>query len=308
MKSIDYLDRIMHLQTPLIQSSDDERIYLKLEGGSLNYNHKFRSAAFLVKKALNKKVDLSKVADRSSGSWSMALSHCVHLAKGKTQFITTKIPHPYLAKVVESKNGCFKMVKNNSVRIEELNHLIDNEGWYSFDQHNNLDLIDAFKATLGMQLVNDLKAMQIKPKFVVAPVGTGGLLAGVSLALKENGFATKIVGCDISSSIVNQAKRSITYKLSTCRGVGSEDEICLTFLEAAKYIDEIFVSNIYRTLHEMKIFTNSNSFTVGMSTCLAISVAKKQLLKQCKANETVLVISPDRGETYTDEINCAFKI
>ncbi|KAB8028573.1 PLP-dependent lyase/thiolase [Fluviispira multicolorata] len=308
MNSIDCLDRIMNLQTPLVQSSEDDRIFMKLEGGSLNYNHKFRSAAYLVKKALEANIDLSKVADRSSGSWSMALSHCVYLAKGKSQFITTKVPHPYLAKIVESKNGVFKMVKNNSVRIEELNKLVHDEGWYTFNQHSNLDLINAFKETLGRQLVNDLNFMGISPKYIVAPVGTGGLLAGASLALKENKFATKIVGCDISSSIVNQAKRSMTYKLSACRGVGSEDEICHTFIESSKYIDEILVSNIYNTLHEMKRFTNRYPFTVGMSTCLALSVVKTHLLKKCRANESILIISPDRGETYTDEINCALKI
>ena len=304
-KIIHKLNIIAHAKSPLVTSYFDDRVLLKLEGYSTNLNHKFRSASYVIKNALENGVNLSKVVDRSSGSWAVALSHCTYIAGGISKFVTIKKPDPFIDKFVALKNGSFYYVNNNPDRIIIHDHFVKEKGWVSFDQHNNPKLIDAFRETLGYELVQQIKELKTIPKFLVAPIGTGGMIAGISQAFKENNIDTTIVGCDISSSIVHQNKPSISYDIANCRGVGSEDEYCGTYLEARKYIDVVYVSNIYNALNEIHLHTKNASFTIGMSSCLAIDIVKNHLLRQCDKNSLIIVMAPDRGESYDKEIQAS---
>lgn len=301
-KVIHKLNMISFSKSPLVTSYFDDRVLLKLEGYSTNINHKFRSASYIVKDALEKGENLSKVVDRSSGSWAVALSHCIHLVGGCTKFVTIKKPDSFIDKYVSLKNGSFHFVNSNPDRIIVHDHFAKEKGWFSFDQHNNLKIIDAFRETLGYELVKEIKELKSSPKFLVAPIGTGGMIAGISQAFKENNIDTIIVGCDISSSIVHQNKASVSYDIANCRGVGSEDEFCGTYLEARKYVDFVYVSNIFNVLNEIYLQTKYSNYTVGMSSCLAINIVKNHLLKKCDKNSSIIVMAPDRGESYEKEI------
>jgi cysteine synthase len=279
---------------------------MKLEGAGMCYGHKFRSAAYVVAKAVEQGIPLSRVADRSSGSWAMGLAWAVNVAGGRSRFVTQGEPSPYVRAFVEALEGEFEVVHSNLERKSALERL-KSQGYYVPDQHANGLVIEAFEQTLGKQLLHQLREHEVVPDVIVAPVGTGGLLSGTVRALRTNYPSLTSVGVDLSSSVVHDGPRSITYPHVKVRGVGSEDEYCKTLKLARSSIDQIGIASIFAALDQQLEFTRQFPASIGLSSGLALAWTEQYLRRLPKKDEIpqIVVILPDRGETYAHELSCA---
>ena len=67
---------------------------------------------------------------------------------------------------------------------------------YTFVHAYDDDLIMAGQGTVGLELLEDLDAFDA----VVAPVGGGGLLAGIAVAIKESRPSTEVIGVQVHAA------------------------------------------------------------------------------------------------------------
>lgn len=283
-------------RTPLVAVG--ENLLCKLEGAGANPTHKSRSAAWIIEDAWRRGRELSRVADRTSGSWAMGLALATHAAGGRSRFVCVGKPEPVVRAIVEGLGGAFECVGSNTERIGALERLRE-QGWWSPDQHNNPRVIDAFEHTLGEELVADFDRAGLRHDqlaAVVAPLGTGGTLAGVSRRLRRAGYSTfKAVGVDAAASIVHGGPRPWIAESLKVPGVGSQDEFCQTLRAAMADIDEVVTASPFDAVARVNEFFSINEYSCGMSGGLAVVAAERYVLPLCPPDGKVLVILPDNA-------------
>lgn len=109
----------------------------------------------------------------------------------------TKILKAYGVELLEAKDvpGFLEMLQNGGLNMARLsvvmNAFADANGYYYIDQGTNPDNPDAHYYTTGPEI---WEATQGKVDYVVALVGTGGTLAGLSRYFKEKNPDIKIIG------------------------------------------------------------------------------------------------------------------
>lgn len=305
-EQLQVLRSIQQMPTPLMTYPNKPRLLLKCEGAGPYPAHKFRSFAFVAEAALAAGVHLSRLCDRSSGSWAMAGARIGHLLGAQTRWVTVGEPPVGVRAYVEANNGYFDLVASNEKRLARVEELRA-EGWWCPDQHNNPMVIDAFASTLGAQLEGQLRRRGIEIAFLVAPVGTGGLLAGVARRLRLAGHRLTAIGVDRASSIAHGGVRSWKHPYVRVRGVGSDDEVCGTLRSACDQIDEIYPGQELEAARHMLQFMRVGC-GCGLSGGLALQAALDDVLPRCPADRSVLVLLPDSGLLYSDELRLATRM
>lgn len=104
------------------------------------------------------------------------------------------------------------------------------------------ELIMAGQGTIGLELLKDLPAIDT----LLVPIGGGGLIAGVAVAIKEEKPAVKIIGveaaCVASASLARRNGRPTyvsTRSHSLAEGIAVKQVGELTFPLIEKYVDQI---------------------------------------------------------------------
>lgn len=297
MNVLKTLDEVENQPADLIPHSADERILLRCEGEGLYPAHKYRSFAYVVRRALEAGVRIKRICDRSSGSWAMAGSYIGSRLGIDTLWVTASLPSPEVKNYVERHGGKFDLVDSNELRIVRVEAL-QREGWWCPDQHNNDIVIEAFAETLGKQLAIQLDASGLSIRYLVAPVGTGGMLAGVSRTLRKAGYHFETIGVDRTSGITNGTALSWKESRFGLRGVGSDDEFCRTYRTARKEIDELLVANEFEAAQVMLDYQESPR-GCGMSGALTLHATFANILSRCGQGDNILVLIPDSGASYS---------
>jgi threonine dehydratase len=193
-------------RTPLIYSSSFSRltgaeVYLKAE--SLQ-----KTGSFKVRGAVNKMVGMGtdKVIAASMGNHAQGVAFAAGRL-GKDAVIVMPATAPIVKQEATRGYGAEVLLHGSSFD-EALDYALarrDRSFIHAFDD----DEIIAGQGTVGIEIVEE-----IKPDIVVVPVGGGGLIAGVSVAVKSLSPETGIVGV--------QARAAVSACLSFEKGKVSE--------------------------------------------------------------------------------------
>ena len=120
-------------------------------------------------------------------------------------------------------------------------------------QETNATLIHAYndeqivvgQGTLGLEIIKQLP----KPDIIVVPIGGGGLISGIALAVKTHHPKTKIIGVQMSgANAMYQSLRknklcSIPCHTSIADGIAIKSPGDITFPIIKKYLDDIVLVN-----------------------------------------------------------------
>jgi threonine dehydratase len=179
-------------RTPLVSSHAlGERIgaeaYLKLENLQ-------RTGSFKVRGALNAVGNLAPAARKagvvtfSAGNAAQAIAYA-----GRQQGVAVTVVMPESApktKVAATKGyGGEIRFGADATKLTAIAKALEAEGRYLLHPFDDNDVI-AGHATLGLELLEDLPEVDL----VVVPVGGGGLISGVALAIKALRPGTRVVG------------------------------------------------------------------------------------------------------------------
>lgn len=180
-------------KTPLIYSNSFSRmagaeVYLKTENLQ-------KTGSFKVRGAFNKMITLrEKVIAASMGNHAQAVAY----AAGKLG-IHAKIVMPVAAPIVKqeaTKEYGGEVVLHGENFKEALDYALserDHTFIHAFDDEK----IIAGQGTTGIELLEDLKNIDV----IFVPVGGGGLISGISLAVKELSPKTKVIGVQTEAAV-----------------------------------------------------------------------------------------------------------
>jgi len=234
--------------TPLVPSAflsdlSDGDVFLKLENLQL-------TQAFKVRGAVNKLLNLSRkekelgIITASAGNHGQAVAYAANkLGLPSKVVVPTSTPHVKISGIRKYGANLVLFGDNYDQAEQHAKHLTKKDGCAYISPYDDKFII-AGHGTAGLEIVAALPNVDV----VVVPVGGGGLISGVSIAVKSTKPEVEIVGVQSEASpvmyeslkagkIVNPRKtKTIAEGLS-----GGIEKGSLTFEIARKCIDRMLL-------------------------------------------------------------------
>ncbi len=282
-------------RTPLIYSktfSDmfGAPIYLKLENFQKTGSFKTRGALFKMSR-LNLNEKSRGVVAASAGNHAQGVAYAAKISN-----ISSKIVMPSYtisAKINAVRNyGAEVLLKGDSYKeaFQEAKRISENEGRTFIDGFNDRWII-AGQGTIGLEILEDLPSV----KNVIVPVGGGGLISGISAAIKESEKDVRVYGvqsencdCVIQTMEGNPNPSSRGFTIADGIAVQNPGDINISMIQ--KYVDRIVTVNdeqmayaLFKLLERQKIVVEAS----GAAPLAAVMSSKLDL----RGEPTVLVVS-----------------
>lgn len=156
---------------------------------------------------------------------------------------------------------------------------------------NDIDVICG-QGTIGLELTNALKEID----YVLVPVGGGGLISGVSIALKEINPKIKIIGVEAknvpSMSVSLKNKKIVEPKTTNtiADGIAVKRVGEITFDIVQKYVDDFITVSEKEIEEALMILASKKRLIVEGAGAVGLSGLLKRK-KKFKNKNTVIIIS-----------------
>ncbi|MDE6084893.1 MAG: cysteine synthase A [Muribaculaceae bacterium] len=178
-------------------------------------------------------------------------------------------------------------MKGAIARAEELHHEIP--GSIIMSQFDNPANPEIHRLTTGPEIWRDTDG---NVDIIVAGVGTGGTLSGVSRALKACNPALKAIAVEPATSRVLEGEPAGPHKI---QGIGAG------FIPAnydPTVIDSIESVTDQEAMDTMRELAAKEGIFAGISSGAALAAALRQAADPANAGKTIVAILPDTGQRY----------
>lgn len=286
MKNGSVLDAIGN--TPLINI---ENVYAKLESVNPGGSIKDRVALEIITAAENEGLLKPgyRIIEASSGNTGISLAM---IAAVKGYQMTIVMPENMSRErqlmmkafgaelVLTSKSGSLQEAIDKAEELAKESHT------FYTQQFNNPNNIMAHIKT-GKEIVNEIGAVDA----VVAGVGTGGTLIGVSSVMKELNPDVKVIAVEPEEAAVMFGGSNARIGEHRIQGIG--DGFIPKLIDMDK-VDRVIVVGSQEAVEMSRMLAEQYGLLVGISAGANMLAA----LKVSKAFEKVVTVLPDRGERY----------
>jgi len=173
------------------------------------------------------------------------------------------------------------------MRAEELVKEIDNS--FMPQQFNNPANPQMHRETTALEILNDTDG---KVDIVVAAVGTGGTLTGISEIVKKHNPEAKIIAVEPSSSAVISGEKAGPHKI---QGIGAG------FIPAVlnqKIFDEVVRVDDEDAFETSRQLAKNEGLLVGISAGANVWAATQVASRDENKGKTIVTILCDTGERY----------
>ncbi|WP_073508360.1 threonine ammonia-lyase [Streptobacillus notomytis] len=182
------------IECPLLSNMTESNIYLKLENLQ-------KTGSFKARGAINKIMNLTEEEKKRGVIASSAGNHAQGVALGAKQAgIKATIVMPKFApisKILATKSYGAEVILEGETFNDAYEHAlkVQEENNYVFVHAFDDDRIIAGQGTIGLEIFEDLPNVDV----VLCPVGGGGIMAGIAVALKELKPNVKLIGVEAAS-------------------------------------------------------------------------------------------------------------
>jgi threonine dehydratase len=291
-------------RTDLIKSAtfsklNGNNVYLKLECLQKTGSFKVRGAMVKIHNMSNE-LKKNGVIAASAGNHAQAVAFASNYYNISCTIVMPRNSSP--SKIVATKSYGAKVILEGSSYDESASYVKD------FAEKENKTIIPAFEdpdiisgqGTIGLEIMEDLEEVDE----VYVPIGGGGLIAGISVAIKSINPRVKIIGVEsaafptmkksISANKITKAKEGYTI----ADGISIKTPGKLTFEIVKKHVDSIVLiddSAIVKTMFLLMERSKIVSEPAG-AAALAYLISKKKNKEQSK--NLVSIISGGNVDMY----------
>jgi cysteine synthase len=233
------------------------------------------------------------IIEPTSGNTGIALAH-VCAVKGLRLILTMpdtmSIERRALMRILGAELVLTEGSKGIKGAIEKAEELVrENRGTFIPQQFKNEANVDIHRRTTALEIWNDTEG---KADILVACVGTGGTITGVSQVLKKNKPAFKSIAVEPKDSPVLSGGKPGPHKIQGI-GAGFVPDILQREL-----IDEIIQVTNEDAGTFAKRAAREEGLLVGISSGAALWAALEVAKRPENAEKMIVVILPDTGERY----------
>ena len=231
-------------ETPLLWSERMSRpgagVYIKAEALQRTGSFKVRGALNAVGR-LDEKARARGVVTASTGSHGKGVAYAARALGVSAVVVLPENPVEVKRKAIEEYGARTVEYPGTSVdRIRYARALAEAEGRtfiHSFDAPG----VFLGQGTVGLEIMEQLPEIDT----VVVPIGGGGLIAGISIAIKEASPRTRIIGVQPAgcAAMYHSLKRGEIVAIESCRtiaeGLSSSKPEPNTFSVVQRYVDDV---------------------------------------------------------------------
>lgn len=282
---------ILKVNSNLI-GKDSAEVYVKLEKGNPGGSVKDRAALGMIEKA--EKDGLLKegttIVEPTSGNTGIGLALVGRLKGYKVIIVmpeTMSKERRDLIKAYGAELILTDGTKGMKGAIEKALEYDGKEGYFIPQQFENVANSLKHYETTAEEIYEDINDLD----YIVAGVGSGGTITGVSKKLKEKIPTIKSVAVEPESSAVLSGGNPGAHKI---QGIGAG---FIPGVYEGKYVDEIVKVSDSNAIKTAKEFAEKEGILVGISSGAAIYAAI-EIAKKLGTGKKVLAVAPDGGEKY----------
>ena len=150
------------------------------------------------------------------------------------------------------------------------------KGYTFIHPFNDLDVIEG-QGTISLEILEELPDCDI----IIAPIGGGGLIAGIATAAKRINPNVKIIGAEptgancMNQSIVDGHVVCLDNVCTIADGVAVKKPGDITYTLAEKYVDEIITASDFEIMDAFIDLMEKHKLIGESSGALSLAVAKK---------------------------------
>lgn len=274
------------VKTPLIYSPAfseefDNHVYLKPENLQ-------RTGAFKVRGAYNKIKRIMQTENITGLICSSAGNHAQGVAFAAQQLnIPATIVMPKttpLIKVQATKKYGAEVILYGDVyddAYQEARRLEEVKGYQFIHPFDDMDIIYG-QGTIGLEILDELETAD----YVLVPIGGGGLISGIAMAIKHINPHVKVIGVEPRGAMA--MKQSLRMNERVCLqhvetiadGVAVKTPGALTFDLVKEYVDEILVVDDYDLMDAFLMLVENHKIVAENAGLLSLAGLKKLKVKQ----------------------------
>lgn len=276
------------LPTPLIFSpgfSDeyDNEVYLKPENLQ-------RTGAFKIRGAYNKIKTLADTEDikglicSSAGNHAQGVAYAAQLLNIPATIVMPKTTP--LIKVQATKQYGAKVILHGDVYDDAYNEArrLEKEMKLTFiHPFDDYDIIYG-QGTIGLEIIDELEDVD----YVLVPVGGGGLISGIAMAIKHLAPKVKVIGIEPRGAMA--MKQSLRMNERVCLntvdtiadGVAVKVPGKLTFELIKEYVDDILIVDDYDLMDAFLMLVEKHKIIAENAGLLSLAGLKKLDVKNKK--------------------------
>jgi len=276
----------------LIKEENIADLYVKLEKFNPGGSVKDRAALGMIEKA--EKEGLLKpgsiIVEPTSGNTGIALAFIGKLKGYKVIIVmpeTMSKERRELIKAYGAELVLTEGAKGMKGAIEKALEIGSEEGYFIPQQFENLANPEKHYATTADEIYSDIPDLDA----VIAGVGTGGTIIGVSKNLKKKNVNIKSVAVEPANSPVLSGGNPGGHKI---QGIGAG---FVPGIYEKEYVDEIVQVKDEDAFKTAKAFAEEEGILIGISAGAALYAAI-EVAKKLGKGKKVLAIAPDGGEKY----------
>ena len=291
-------DTVVHTPVLELELPDQKtNLFLKCENLQLSGSFKVRGALYRMSQLSAQEKENGVIA-WSAGNHAQGVALAAKKAGVKATICIPSLgsiskieaTKSYGARVVLS-NGNFEDAKAEAMEIQK------EEGLtiiHPFDD----DAIIAGQGTIGLEILEQLPSVEN----VVVPVGGGGLISGIALAIKTLKPSCKIYGVEAESvpsmrESVSRGEATEVVSLRTIAdGIAVKKPGDLTLEYVKKYVDEIVTVSDYELMEAFLLLVEKHKLVAENSGILPLAGLKKL---DCKGKKAVAIVSGGNIDVLT---------
>ena len=275
--------------SPRLSTLTNTNVYLKLENYQPIRVFKVRGAANKILKLSTEELKCGLIA-ASSGNHGLAVSY---LAKIVDTEATIVVPTNAVAEKVNAiEEYGAKVVRHGLFHDERFSKAIEIQkttGAVMIPPFDDPDVI-AGQGTVGLEICEDLPDVNT----VIVPIGGGGLISGISTAIKSLKPTVRVIGVEpekassMYQSIKNGKVTRLTDTTSIADGLAAREPGVLTYEIVRRNVDEILL--VSEDEIEKGVFTAMSECHLVVEPSAAASLAALREKARLRAGEKVVVV------------------
>lgn len=270
------------MEVPSLGKETGSEIYVKLE----NFQ---RTGSFKIRGAVNKIESLTNEEQKRGVIASSAGNHAQGVALGATaKGIKATIVMPEtapMAKVIATKNYGANVILHGQVYDDAYKKAceLQKESGAVFLHPFNDEYVISGQGTIGLEILEEIPDVDV----VIVPIGGGGILAGISKAIKEVKPSVKVIGVQTENvpSMVEALKQGKPVEIGAiptiADGIAVRKPGEMTFEIIRENVDEVvtvtedeIINAIFMMLERNKIVTEGAG-AVAIAAILAKKIDEK---------------------------------
>jgi threonine dehydratase len=281
-------------ETPILESEYfnnllDMQLYFKCENFQKTGSFKIRGASNAIYSLTDSEAKQG-VACQSSGNHGGAIACAANLRNIHADIVMAKSVSKAKIHNVKTYNGNMIFCDSMAERDELFLNIVKENNRISIHPYDNYDVI-AGQGTIALEIVEQVKDFDA----VVVPIGGGGLISGISIALKGLDSPAQIIGCEPESvddtyQMFKANKRiDMQHRESVADGLMAiVGQMTLPIIQ--RNIDKIILATEKEIIDTTKLVWERMKIVIEPSCALALaSVIKNKAM--FKGQKLVLVIT-----------------